>query len=183
MAVIDISEAKLFTSLEGFLYRFATPELKNDGLHVIRGFVNDQTLPKNDNEFVIYTPLTFERRGTNREIWDKADDIVTFCEYVTTRWQIDCYSMSPVYANRRASTYELIARSNAGTDYFAPLGIDCQYAENVRDMTFVMDSGKNVARWSLELSLGFWKRVSVTWEYFTALRLDIKNVDVEFPPK
>jgi hypothetical protein len=182
-AVVDLTQAQLFAGVEQFLLNFSTPALTDDGLHVIPGNANDQSLPADGGDFCIYTPLFMGRRGTNVEEWQKAPvDAVNYSEYVETVWQIDCFSQSMVYAQQMAQTFELIARSEAGVNFFKPLYIDCLFAENVRNLSLIVDAKKYVARWSLELHLGFRKQVQVQFDYFTSATVNVVNVDVKFPP-
>lgn len=182
-AVVDITEAQLFCGVEQFLLNFSTPPLAADGLHVIPGNANDQSLPADGGDFCIYTPIYFGRRGTNVEEWQAAPtEAVNYCEYVETIWQIDCFSQSMVNAQQMAQTFELIARSESGVNFFKPLFIDCLFAENVRNLSLIVDSKKYVARWCFELHLGFWKQVQVPFDYFTSVDVNIVNVDVKFPP-
>ena len=44
-AVVDLTQAQIFSAVEQFLLNFSTPPLTSDGLHVIPGNVNDQSLP------------------------------------------------------------------------------------------------------------------------------------------
>ena len=44
-AVVDLTQAQLFAGVEQFLLNFSTPALTDDGLHVIPGNANDQSLP------------------------------------------------------------------------------------------------------------------------------------------
>lgn len=177
----DITQAQFWQAIEQFCLKFATPALTDDSRHVIPGFVNDQTLPPDGGDFVVYAPIRMERQGTTIEKW-RTKDIIEWDEYVQATVQIDCYSTSPVRAFKRVSTLEMIARSEAAVNHFSALGIDCLYGENVRDLSGVLDSGKYVSRWSFELSLGFWKKAQTPMEYFTHADVDVVNVDVRFPP-
>ena len=182
-AVVDLTQAQLFAGVEQFLWNFSTPTLTDDGLHVIPGNANDQSLPADGGDFCIYTPLFMGRRGTNVEEWQAEPiDAVNYCEYVETVWQIDCFSQSMVNAQQMAQTFELIARSEAGVNFFKPLSVDCLFAENLRNLSFVLDSKKYVSRWSLELHLGFWKQIQVSFDFFTSVNVNVVNVDVSFPP-
>lgn len=182
-AVVDLTQAQLFAGVEQFLLNFSTPALTDDGLHVIPGNVNDQSLPADGGDFCIYTPLFMSRRGTNSENWNTAPaEAVNYAEYVETVWQIDCFSRSMVSAQQLATTFELIARSEAGVNFFKPLSVDCLFAENLRNLSFVLDSKKYVSRWSLELHLGFWKQIQVSFDFFTSVNVNVVNVDVSFPP-
>lgn len=182
-AVVDLTQAQLFAGVEQFLLNFSTHTLTDDGLHVIPGNANDQSLPADGGDFCIYTPLFMGRRGTNVEEWQAEPiDAVNYCEYVETVWQIDCFSQSMVNAQQMAQTFELIARSEAGVNFFKPLSVDCLFAENLRNLSFVLDSKKYVSRWSLELHLGFWKQIQVSFDFFTSVNVNVVNVDVSFPP-
>ena len=182
-AVVDLTQAQLFAGVEQFLLNFSTPTLTDDGLHVIPGNANDQSLPADGGDFCIYTPLFMSRRGTNSENWNTAPaEAVNYAEYVETVWQIDCFSRSMVSAQQLATTFELIARSEAGVNFFKPLSVDCLFAENLRNLSFVLDSKKYVSRWSLELHLGFWKQIQVSFDFFTSVNVNVVNVDVSFPP-
>lgn len=182
-AVVDLTQAQLFAGVEQFLLNFSTPALTDDGLHVIPGNANDQSLPADGGDFCIYTPLFMSRRGTNSEDWNTAPaEAVNYAEYVETVWQIDCFSRSMVSAQQLATTFELIARSEAGVNFFKPLSVDCLFAENLRNLSFVLDSKKYVSRWSLELHLGFWKQSQVSFDFFTSVNVNVVNVDVSFPP-
>ena len=182
-AIVDLTQAQIFSAVEQFLLNFSTPPLTSDGLHVIPGNVNDQSLPADGGDFCIYTPLLMSRRGTNAEDWNTAlAEAVNYDEYVETVWQIDCFSRSMVSAQQLATTFELIARSEAGVNFFKPLSVDCLFAENLRNLSFVLDSKKYVSRWSLELHLGFWKQIQVSFDFFTSVNVNVVNVDVSFPP-
>lgn len=180
--VSDVTQAQLFTAVESFLLNFSTPELA-DVAHVIPGFVNDQSFPSDGKEYCVYTPLFMTRRGTGVEDWSEGQlEQMNYLEYVETVWQIDCFSKSMVFAQQMAQTFELIARTPTGVDFFKPLYIDCLYAEGLRNLSFVLDSKKYVSRWSLELHLGFWKQIQVQLPFFSTATVDLVNVDVKFPP-
>ena len=46
--VVDLTQAQIFSAVEQFLLNFSTPPLTSDGLHVIPGNVNDQSLPRSE---------------------------------------------------------------------------------------------------------------------------------------
>ena len=181
---VTVSEPDLFQAVEDFLQVYAVPALKDDGRHVIPGYVNDQTLPPDDGDFCVFTPISAVRRGTNIEEWRKSadGDKVDYLEYFESVWQVDCYSTSPVRAMRCATSFETVVRSPVGVEFFKPKGIDCQFADSPSNLSGLLDSGKYVSRWMLTMHLGFWKRVSVDFPYFDTLTVNVKNVDASFPP-
>lgn len=180
--VIDVTEPQLYRALERFLIEFSTPPVADDGRHVIPGDIDEQSLPP-DNEFYMYAPIRSERQGTNIEEWHDTDDVAGQLEYVETVVQVDCYSSSLVHAMRRAHTLETMMRSEPAVRHLAPYGIVPLYADAPRNLSRVMDSGKYVPRWSVDLHIGYWRRVDSVQEYFTKVTVDVQNVDVRFPPE
>lgn len=183
-AVVDLTQAQLFKGVEKYILSFSCPELKDDGLHVIPGYVNDQTLPADGGDFCVYAPTAFIRRGTDIEGWRKtaAEDAVDYSEYFESIWQIDCYSASPVRAMNRAAGLETLVRTEAAVQLLSPYGLSPLYGEGLTNLTGVLDSGKYVGRWQLLARFGFWKKLSVEFPYFNAVDVRLVNVDDAFPP-
>lgn len=183
-AVVDLTQAQLFKGVEKYILSFSCPELKDDGLHVIPGYVNDQTLPADGGDFCVYAPTAFIRRGTDIEGWRKtaAEDAVDYSEYFESIWQIDCYSASPVRAMNRAAGLETLVRTEAAVQLLSPYGLSPLYGEGLTNLTGVLDSGKYVGRWQLLARFGFWKKLSVEFPYFNAVGVRLVNVDAAFPP-
>nr|DAH90063.1 MAG TPA: tail completion protein [Caudoviricetes sp.] len=182
MPTLDITKSQLMESLQDFALEFATPALV-DVDHAVIGFVNNATPPKDGNDFVVITPLSQTRVGTNAESDDDpTSDTVTLSEYVQCEIQLDCYSRKRKNARLRAQTYETIARSGPGARFFRRYGIDCQFASPCQNLTAVMDSGQYVSRWTTTLTVGFWKQVSTGQDYFTDVKPELVNVDIRFKP-
>lgn len=183
-AVVDLTQAQLFKGVEKYILSFSCPELKDDGLHVIPGYVNDQTLPADGGDFCVYAPTAFIQRGTDIEGWRKtaAEDAVDYSEYFESIWQIDCYSASPVRAMNRAAGLETLVRTEAAVQLLSPYGLSPLYGEGLTNLTGVLDSGKYVGRWQLLARFGFWKKLSVEFPYFNAVDVRLVNVDAAFPP-
>lgn len=178
----DQSNFQFVKALRSFLYEFATPALK-DEKHVLFGYVNEQPLPVDGNDFCVATLISQVRSGTTIEDYSESDqDVMGMREYVNAIIQIDCYSENIFDAMSRVQTYELVARSTKGVEHFRKYGIDCQYAENVRNLSGLLDSADYTARWSIELRLGYMKVVKTTQQYFEKIEPEIINVDVKFRP-
>ena len=60
--------------------------------------------------------------------------------------------------------------------------IDCQGADVCRNLTAVLDSDQYVSRWNTTLTLGQWKTVQLTQDYFTDIDPELINVDAKFRP-
>lgn len=184
LVVTDISDAQLLPALIGFCSTFATPKLA-DQMHVLDGFGNNRTLPPDGNDFCVVTPITQTRSGTDVVHLEKdGQDVIELREYVDVDIQIDCYSgpRDPQAAYQRAQTYETVARSYFGVDFFKRFGLDCLYADSLQNLSADLDSKQYVSRWMLMLHLGYWKRVQLDQDYFTEATVGVKNVDVTFKP-
>jgi hypothetical protein len=181
--VIEVTEPRLYEAIERFLVQFATPPVPDDGRHVIPGYADDQTLPEGDNEFFVYAPVSSTRQGTNIEQWHDTEDVTGQKEYVETVIQVDCYSASPVYAMRRAQTIETMTRSEPAVRFLADYGVNPLYADAPRNLSRVIDSGRYVSRWAVDIHVGYWRRVDTQVEYFTSAQVDVQNVDVRYPPR
>ena len=178
---IDLTGEPLIPAMTAFLTKFSTPAI--DENHVILGQYSSSALPTDGNDFCVFTPVNQQRSGTTVQEWHPETQTTILCEYVTVTVQVDCYSSDPIYARERAQTYELVARSPMGVKHFKRYGMDCQYAEGVRNLTGLLDDSRYVSRWMFEIRLGYTKRVSVPQRYFDAVRIDVHNADVSFYPR
>ena len=181
-AVKDISQADILNACIKFCYNFAAPALP-DEMHVIDGFGNNRTLPKDGNDFCIVTPIRQSRSGSNIESWKPdGEEVMELAEYVNLDIQIDVYSTNIFDALERAQTFETVARSDFGVQHFLAFGIDCLFAEGAQNLTAVMDSKQYVSRWTLVLHLGYWKRVKLAQDFFKTAIVDVINVDTKYKP-
>lgn len=177
-----VTTPNLIPALVDFITTFATPALI-DSDHVLNGFERNITPPKDKQDFCVIQPISRTRRGTTVQEYDKTgDEVVRLKEYVDLDVQIDCYSRNLFDAASRAQTLETVARSFAGVDSFAKHNIDCQYADNVQNLTAILDEAQYQTRWRLVLRLGYWRTVQLDQPFVDALDVDVHNVDVRFPP-
>lgn len=180
--VNDVTQADILNALIGFCYQYSAPALP-DEMHVVDGFGNNRTLPKDGNDFCIVTPITMSRSGTNIERWEEdGQELLELQEYVNLDVQIDCYSTNGFDAMERAQTLETVARSEYGVNHFLESGIDCLYAEGIQNLSAVIDAKQYVSRWMLTLHLGYWKRVKLAQDFFNTAIVDVVNVDSKFKP-
>ena len=181
MATTDTTTAQIFQGLERFLIEFSQPKVADDGRHIIPGFVNDETLPAGDNEFIVYAPISARRHGTTIEKWMPSGDQIGWQEYHELIVQVDCYSLSPVKALSRAQGFERCIRTEAAVRFLEQYQLAPLYADDPRNLTGLMD-GKYVPRWSLDLHFGYWGSSETLTEYFNSAEVDLINVDSRFPP-
>lgn len=96
--------------------------------------------------------------------------------------QVDCYSKDPKTARSRAQALEHAARSSVGIRRFADMGIGCNFASDIRDMTAVDTSSQFLPRWTFELQLSYTLAIEYAERTFTDCpSLYIENVDAHHP--
>ena len=180
---VRVTWPDVIAAVQTFLHKYTGVQLD----HVICGNYNRAALPNTD-EIVLYYPLRYERHGTNIETFDAAavapgqDGSLKDSTLVEVVFQVDCYSANGVNAMQRAQAVETIARSSGGVQFFNQYGISCLYATDIRDLTATMDAEQYVWRFMTELHLSFWSTVEQGLPWFEATSLELKNVDVVFPP-
>jgi len=175
----------VISAVQAFLYKYAVPAVTKD--QIICGNFNRAALPDTD-ELILYYPIRFERHGTNIETFDAAavqpgqDGALTTQTLIEFVMQVDCYSHDAMTAMQRAQAIETIARSYSAVQFFNARNISCLYASDVRDLTGPLDAEQYVWRFMTELHLSFWAQISQGLPWFEATTLELKNVDVVFPP-
>lgn len=179
-AAKDITEKVINKALCDFISQFSTPTLPAD--HILYGQQSGQSLPSDTNDFCVFVPIAQTRSGTNNVQWSEGKDTAIIREYVNIVYQIDFYSNDITRAEMRAQTIETLARSYVGANFFRARKIDCLYAENVRNLTALLDDSSFTSRWSLEIRLGYNKLVEVSQDYFTEVKPNLINIDATFKP-
>ena len=181
MTVTDSTAAKIEPALLAFVSTFSAPAIDED--HVLWGANSGQTAPSDGNDFALVWITGATRRGTGVEDWDEDEDGADeqeIASYVELAVQIDSFSTDLFSARQRTQVLETVARSHTGCDFFRDYGVDLLYAESPRDLTGVFDSHVYQSRWSLTLRIGFWSHVTVEQEFFTAVNLNLIEVDSRF---
>lgn len=177
------AEDNAYFTLRKFLFQYAQPKLK-DINHVLVGYNNNLSLPADGNDFCIVTVVSETRRGQTIESFDPSpDEAVAYRTYYEQVVQVDCYSSDLYNARYRAEAFETLARTETGVNFFEEQGFDLLYADGLRDLSAVMDSNQYISRWTFNLYLGIWKEVTIEQQYFDTATVNLKNVDVAFPPK
>jgi hypothetical protein len=173
-------------ALYEFIAQFAAPVI--DKSAIFYGNQNNIALPEN-NDYIVFSYLSSVRHGTNSERWEKTDgnDYLYLSNTIEVIVQIDCYAVTTngndgINAMLRAQALETVARSTAGVQFFNDRGISLLYADDPRDATFVGDSDSYVRRSTLTIHLSFESQVRTSVDYFYDVKLDLKNVDVSYPP-
>lgn len=170
-----------------FITQFAAPVI--DKSAIFYGNQNNIALPEN-NDYIVFSYLSSVRHGTNSERWEKTDgnDYLYLSNTTEVIVQIDCYAVTTngndgINAMLRAQALETVARSTAGVQFFNDRGISLLYADDPRDTTIVGDSDNYVRRSTLMIHLSMQSQIKVSMGFFSAVDVDLKNVDVSYPPK
>ena len=175
----------VYEAVGRFLLKYAVPAVPQ--ANIIKGNQNRIALPKGSNEYIIMTVLNHFRHGTNvyefdaRQVPLEADGTDITKELVEIEVQIDCYSDTDA-GRQRATAIEMMARSPYAVRFFKQFGMSCLYADDVRDLTNVTDSDQFVNRYMTVLHLTYWATIAQALPWFDAVNVDLKNVDVTFPP-
>lgn len=182
---VHVNVPDIYEAVGRFLLKYAVPSVSQDC--IIKGFQNRIALPKGTNEYIIMTVLNHVRHGTNvyefdaRKVSQDQDGAEITKELVEVEVQIDCYSDSDA-GRQRATAIEMMVRSPYAVQFFKQFGMSCLYADDVRDLTGVTDSDQFVYRHMVTLHLTYTSVISQKLPWFDAVNVDLKNVDVKFPP-
>lgn len=177
------AEDNIYFALKKFIAKFAQPSLK-DINHVLNGYSNNLSLPIDGDDFCVVTVLSENRKGQTMQTFPLSpENSVIYRTYYEQVIQVDCYSRDIYNARYRAETLETLARTETGVEFFLENDFDLLYADGLRDLSAVLDSAQYVSRWIFNLYLGKWKQVTIEQQYFDTATVNVRNVDVAFPPK
>ena len=158
--------------------------------NIFYGNQNNLALPPEGNDYVIYSYISSVRHGTSAEDWtkDQTDDNVYLSTTTEVLVQVDCYASTlngsdGMNAMLRAQALETVCRSQVGVQFFVDRGISLLHADDPRDTTIVGDSDNYVRRSTLMIHLSMQSQIKVSMSFFSAVDVDLKNVDVSYPPK
>lgn len=161
-----------------FILAYTQPLLNPS--HIFKGWQNNMTLPKNSNEYAIYSVLSEERKGTNVYGYQsrKGDTGELYLnKYTFCAVQIDFYSDSD-NARLRANALETAAYSGVGVDFFKKYGLCCLYAEDPKGVEYVNASDRYVKRFITTLHLSYVLSLPVEMAGFNAVNIKrIENID------
>lgn len=176
------------TAIQEFLEIFAVPDVAPE--NIFYGNQNNLALPPEGNDYVIYSYISSVRHGTSAEDWeqDQNDDNVYLSTTTEVLVQVDCYASTlngsdGMNAMLRAQALETVCRSHVGVQFFVDRGISLLHADDPRDTTIVGDSDNYVRRSTLMIHLSMQSQIKVSMGFFSAVDVDLKNVDVSYPPK
>lgn len=179
------SSERVYKAIKDFEKVVLNPPVAEDS--VFWGYANDLSLPDGSNEYVINTIVSHVEHGTpvTRYEWD--DDLGRYVARVYKLeemvLQVDCYSDDPESARMRAECLGAISRTSLGVDFFRQHGLSSLYADPPRNTTVVVDAEKYVHRWTVDVHLTYTHAMTLDAEGFTAAKVKVVNVDVEFSPK
>lgn len=155
---------------------------------IFRGNQSREVLPK-DNDYIIYTPITQKRIGTNIVTFDaegvapEDNALERNSKLLQIDLQVDCYGdKSFAYAEG----LEIFVGSGRCNDWLRQngAGIRVLYASNPMDGTLVDDTRQYVTRWIVILSICLTASVtdSIPWIGEVGVNVVPKAEDSPIPP-
>ena len=149
---------------------------------LFRGNQSREVLPSDDN-FILYTPLYRNRRGTNINSYSANDETGDYSDkvLVTSDVQIDCYGDK---AEQYAQAVEGFCKSVLCNSWLKSggYGISVLYTNNPADFTRIDDTAQYVKRWIITITVCFTYELTNEVPWFDDVEFNIKNVDVYFKP-
>lgn len=140
------------------------------------GFQNFQTLPFDDNRYVIITDIGRRRVGRSCEKFDPLTDVINLYEYTEITLQIDVFDPILEMAIENAQKIDTIAFTEHGVNFFKRYGISCLYADDVRPSPTELEDGLFIGRATVTLYLGAWFKVAIPSYSFDSLELSGSGV-------
>lgn len=170
--------------ISDFLLKFIQPPLSPE--NIFRGWQNNMTLPASNNDYVVFTVLYEERKGSN--VYDyKANGggsgTMYIQKYTLCHVQLDFCSETDA-GMKRANMVETLAGSYEGVEFFKPYGLSCLYADDPKNVEYVDGEDRYIKRSITTLHLSYVSSVPVETPYFDKVNIKrIENVDITHPNK
>jgi hypothetical protein len=128
-----------------------------DGDRIFRGNQSREVLPE-DNDYIVYTPITQKRIGTNVAVLhaegapDDENAPDTDTKLLQIDIQVDCYGDNAFAYSQGINTFAYAGRCN---EWLKQKGADIRvlYASDPIDGTLVDDTRQFVTRWIVTLSI------------------------------
>lgn len=166
-------------AVKGFIIKYSVPSLPSNA--VLWGNQPRAALPNTD-ELIIITSISQSRNGTTISAFKAEDGTTHHKELVTEDLQVDFYSHGRE-GHDRAACIEMLARSGVASDYFKQFNMSCLFADEIRETAETIDAAQYVQRSILTLHVCYWIEVAHEQDWFDSVNVNIKNVDVYFPPE
>lgn len=176
---LDVGQSEITTEMMGptdavarFIYwlGIAPPE------RIRFAYQNFQTLPFDDNRYVIVTDVGRRRVGRSCEKFDPIEDVINLYEYTEITLQIDIFDPILEMAIENAQKIDTIALTEHGVNFFKRYGLSCLYADDVRPSSTEMEDGLFIGRATTTLYLGAWFKVAIPSYSFDSVELGASGV-------
>lgn len=178
-----LPETHIYEAVRQFIYAYALPKLALENIY--QGWQNRATLPPRTNEFATMYILRGTQVGTTIETFQADPDAVGVAglhSLVELVIQLDFYSEDDK-ARQRARNIAMACRSTWGPLFFSQYGMSALYAEEVRDLSGVMDAQQYVRRFMTSLHLSLNEALFANFDHFEQVRVErLENVDVHHKP-
>lgn len=178
------SSNRVYKAIKDFELIVMRPAVDADAIYW--GYANNMSLPSGSNEYVINTVLNHIEHGTpvtHYELDEAGEFVVRVSKLEELVLQVDAYSDDPEAARMRAECLAAVMRTPLATDFMNKYGLSSFYAEAPRNTTVVVDAETYVHRWTTFVHLAYTHRMTLNAQGFSAVGVEVANVDVRFPPK
>lgn len=177
--LFDIAMPKISEGAYSFLARYSFPPVAPDA--VFEGWQNLYSLPPKNNDYVVYTILTNERRGTNisslnLDTLPNEPGILTIEEMFEVSLQFDFCSADSLKALQRAAGIHTLCRDAAGVDFWKPYGVSMCYADGPQALPFVDEGSSWTARYMVTAHATYWLTARLAVEWFDNATVRLKPV-------
>ena len=170
------SQDNVLRAMIDFINICAVPPLELDCIFL--GYNNDLSLPKENDDFAVVYLLNSIRHGTGITEFDSENERRIIKEYHEHNLQIDFYSTNQFDARTRAQNCSTLARTDVGVNFFRQFNLDCLSSNPLQNMSGLLDAQRYVSRYTLQMQVGQWHKISIDQDFFEKVDLRIENVDV-----
>ncbi len=170
------TQANIQKSLRNFLIDI----LVIDPQDIIAAQVNRVPEP-NGADFIVFTPLRYERLETDIETFDGLSSLLNFRQPTKVTMQLDIHGPNSA---ENASLVSTLFRSSLAVDLFEGygLGVVPFYADDPKQLPFINAEQQYENRWVVEAAMQFNAQTSnIDQQSATTLDVGIISVDAEYP--
>lgn len=178
-AITDAIMPRLNEGACSFIRKYALPALVPDC--VVEGWQNLVSLPKQTNDYAVFTLGAQARRGTNISTLDlktlpDEPGILTVETMYEIAMQFDLCSTDSIRAMTRATSVHALCRDAVGVEFWKPFGVSMCYADGPTALPFV-DEGKSwVNRFMVRAHATFWAKIVLQVDWFDTAKVTIYEV-------
>lgn len=170
----------MYKAVYDYILKFADPPIEAD--RIFRGYPNRTALPLTNTYIVFTVSDNIERVGTNISQYpdDNSESTSSYRHYAV---DIDFTSDDQDISLKWSSKFETLGRSDISTRFFEPYEVFFIRSSNIQFLPYVDDNRQYIYRYRVQIIIAIWETVTAQQDYFTAVELNLENVDVHHIPK